>query len=42
MIEKKDSKMNKKLLHFLEKFFENSELNRLPKEYGGGEFFLLP
>jgi hypothetical protein len=34
--------MNSPLQNFLEDFFENSELNRLPKEYGGGNIFSSP
>jgi epoxyqueuosine reductase len=34
--------MNSQLQNFLEEFFENSELNRLPKKYGGGRIFSSP
>ncbi|MFX0043328.1 MAG: hypothetical protein ACFE8L_10475 [Candidatus Hodarchaeota archaeon] len=34
--------MNIQLLRFLEKFFEDSELNRLHRNYGGGKIFSSP
>ena len=34
--------MNEQLLHFLENTFADSELNRLPKKYGGGRIFSSP
>ena len=34
--------MEKRILDFLTKHFEESELNRLPKKYGGGKIFSTP